>query len=161
MNPNSTMTGFVTNGLRFSNNLAVVDVSATSDWASYGPAYSGNYSVVNDYFGDFVITKEHGGTFNFGGTAVKSWDSVPPALAAGTLKAYAGGALLGSISFVNSNQWQFLNANFIGADKVVISAGTALIDNFTINPVPEPETYAMLLAGLGLMGAVARRRNKR
>jgi hypothetical protein len=28
------------------------------------------------------------------------------------------------------------------------------------NPVPEPETYAMLLAGLGLMGAIARRRNK-
>lgn len=26
--------------------------------------------------------------------------------------------------------------------------------------VPEPETYAMLLAGLGLMGAIARRRNK-
>jgi hypothetical protein len=28
-------------------------------------------------------------------------------------------------------------------------------------PVPEPETYAMLLAGLGLMGAVARRRSTR
>lgn len=28
----------------------------------------------------------------------------------------------------------------------------------TIQPVPEPETYALLLAGLGLMGAVARRR---
>lgn len=27
-------------------------------------------------------------------------------------------------------------------------------------PVPEPETYAMLLAGLGLMGAVARRRKQ-
>ncbi|MCK6407205.1 MAG: PEP-CTERM sorting domain-containing protein [Rhodocyclaceae bacterium] len=27
-------------------------------------------------------------------------------------------------------------------------------------PVPEPETYAMLMAGLGLMGAVARRRRK-
>ena len=26
-------------------------------------------------------------------------------------------------------------------------------------PVPEPETYAMLLAGLGIVGAVARRRN--
>jgi hypothetical protein len=25
-------------------------------------------------------------------------------------------------------------------------------------PIPEPETYAMLLAGLGLIGAVARRR---
>lgn len=28
-------------------------------------------------------------------------------------------------------------------------------------PVPEPETYAMLLAGLGLMGAVVRRRSMR
>ena len=27
--------------------------------------------------------------------------------------------------------------------------------------IPEPETYAMLLAGLGLMGFVARRRNQR
>ena len=28
----------------------------------------------------------------------------------------------------------------------------------TVSPIPEPETYAMLLAGLGLMGAIARRR---
>ena len=29
----------------------------------------------------------------------------------------------------------------------------------TITPVPEPETYAMFLAGLGLMGGIARRRS--
>ncbi|MDR2015608.1 MAG: PEPxxWA-CTERM sorting domain-containing protein [Azoarcus sp.] len=29
------------------------------------------------------------------------------------------------------------------------------------SPVPEPETYAMLLAGLGMIGAVARRRSRR
>ena len=29
---------------------------------------------------------------------------------------------------------------------------------FEVTPVPEPETWAMLLAGIGLMGAVARRR---
>jgi hypothetical protein len=29
----------------------------------------------------------------------------------------------------------------------------------TVTPVPEPESYAMLLAGLGLMGAIARRRS--
>ncbi len=28
------------------------------------------------------------------------------------------------------------------------------------NPVPEPETYAMMLAGLGLMGFMSRRKNK-
>lgn len=35
------------------------------------------------------------------------------------------------------------------------------IDNISlsVSPVPEPETYALFLAGLGLMGFVARRRN--
>lgn len=36
------------------------------------------------------------------------------------------------------------------------------LDNVTLTAaVPEPETYALMLAGLGLMGAIARRRNKR
>jgi PEP-CTERM motif len=30
--------------------------------------------------------------------------------------------------------------------------------NYSITPVPEPETYALMLAGLGVMGFVARRR---
>ncbi len=34
-------------------------------------------------------------------------------------------------------------------------------DQMMATPVPEPETYAMLLAGLGLMGFVIRRRNAR
>ncbi|MGZ8251874.1 MAG: PEP-CTERM sorting domain-containing protein [Methylophilaceae bacterium] len=42
-----------------------------------------------------------------------------------------------------------------GAWRLQISAVTAVAA-----PVPEPETYAMMLAGLGLMGAVARRRTK-
>ena len=33
--------------------------------------------------------------------------------------------------------------------------------DFHAAPIPEPETYAMLLAGLGLMGAVVRRRKLR
>ncbi|RZT10573.1 PEP-CTERM protein-sorting domain-containing protein/MYXO-CTERM domain-containing protein [Duganella sp. CF402] len=34
----------------------------------------------------------------------------------------------------------------------------ALLDNVSVAAVPEPTTYAMLLAGLGLVGAAARRR---
>jgi hypothetical protein len=33
-----------------------------------------------------------------------------------------------------------------------------LISNVSNSPIPEPETYAMLLAGLGMIGAIARRR---
>ena len=41
-----------------------------------------------------------------------------------------------------------------------VSLRSLNVDDLKIvsTPVPEPETYAMLLAGLGLIGAVARRR---
>lgn len=34
------------------------------------------------------------------------------------------------------------------------------VDNITVSPVPEPGTYAMMLAGLGVVGAIARRRRQ-
>lgn len=46
----------------------------------------------------------------------------------------------------------------------IAQAGTASI-HFAAKaitaPVPEPETYTMLLAGMGLMGAIARRRKQK
>ena len=43
--------------------------------------------------------------------------------------------------------------------------GTGTIDGtvraFLLSPVPEPETYALMLAGLGLLGGIARRRKAR
>lgn len=46
--------------------------------------------------------------------------------------------------------------------RVSISGDGVVLDNLTFTAaVPEPESYAMLLAGLGLMGVVARRRSIR
>lgn len=41
-----------------------------------------------------------------------------------------------------------------------VNGSSVYIDNFAVTPVPEPETYAMLLAGLGLLGFAARRRQQ-
>ena len=40
----------------------------------------------------------------------------------------------------------------------IFGSATTTISNFNVTPVPEPETYAMLLAGLSLLGFAARRR---
>ncbi|MBI5789952.1 MAG: PEP-CTERM sorting domain-containing protein [Rhodocyclales bacterium] len=47
----------------------------------------------------------------------------------------------------------FPSRDYVGLDNVSVQAVAA--------PVPEPETYALMLAGLGLMGFVARRRKQR
>jgi hypothetical protein len=50
-------------------------------------------------------------------------------------------------------QWDILNTNMDGVfhiGQTVITPG-----------IPEPETYAMMLAGLGLLGFVARRRKQK
>ena len=44
--------------------------------------------------------------------------------------------------------------------KTYLQDGQWRLQIAAVAAVPEPETYAMLLAGLGFIGAVARRRNK-
>ncbi len=46
---------------------------------------------------------------------------------------------------------------FLSGDLVVAND----IDNVSVSAIPEPETYAMLLAGLGLVGFAARRRKQK
>lgn len=80
--------------------------------------------------------------FNFGSTAGSYSLGSADAFSTRTLSFTPGSD--GSYSF------SYLNAS---EDNVGV-----LLDNVSVSAVPEPETYAMLLAGLGLMGAMSRRR---
>jgi hypothetical protein len=61
----------------------------------------------------------------------------------------ACGGLFSSTSYVS-----------IGAGARVGSGGCSAIGSIT-SAVPEPQSYAMLLAGLGLIGTITRRRSKK
>jgi len=57
---------------------------------------------------------------------------------------------------------------FAQGNEVITSVSFSSRDNafetdnhaYSVTAVPEPQTYAMMLAGLGLIGSIARRRNK-
>jgi len=51
-------------------------------------------------------------------------------------------------------------AAYFAADVINISGSTGVI-GATVAAVPEPETYALMLVGLGIMGTVVRRRNSK
>jgi hypothetical protein len=66
----------------------------------------------------------------------------------------AGGFGAYAESVVDPSQWSKLSSGDVSLMAPNLTA-------FTVTaPVPEPETYAMLLAGLGVVSAVARRRKR-
>ena len=63
----------------------------------------------------------------------------------------------------NFDNWSFSVANLNAGLHNIEVFGTAVASGtfsgtLTVTPVPEPETYAMMLAGLGALGFMARRR---
>ncbi|WP_271008150.1 FxDxF family PEP-CTERM protein [Paucibacter sp. B51] len=59
---------------------------------------------------------------------------------------------LGSLSFPDINSVE------VTVSGARLGAGANFQGSLVLTPVPEPETYALLLAGLGVVGFVARRR---
>jgi hypothetical protein len=64
-----------------------------------------------------------------------------------------------------NSQYEFTRTeNLFGTNstrKSVQYSGYLSDVSVTVSPIPEPETYAMLLAGLGLLGLTARRRRQK
>lgn len=89
-----------------------------------------------------------------GELAIFSVAGYNPTLGDSFVIATFGGVQVGGLVF-DTVTWQGFDPNV--AFEVVYNT-----DNVTLNvaAVPEPETYAMLLAGLGLVGIAARRRSK-
>ncbi len=119
----------------------------TSPATQTGPGVA-TFTVPLTYYGFLWGSADQYNTVEFysGATMVGAFTPPPPAngnqAASMYFNAYAGAGQ------------QFTRIEFY-------STGNAFeTDNHAVIAVPEPETYAMLLAGLGLIGTIARRRNK-
>jgi hypothetical protein len=92
---------------------------------------------------------------SFNGFVFSSLDLTEGAIAGIALNTNISGLTLGNLSFdahsVTINLAGLGGGNVGGSDYFTIS----------LTPVPEPEIYVMLAAGLGMMGYVARRRKQR
>lgn len=137
----------------------VYDLGAHQDgiaiWEIYGSTgahsnfLSGNWYSTETWNG---LSVGSGNSFNFSGLDI---DFIVSA-AAGT----AASSPLGTpSSLANASFSVYFSDNSWGTAHLS-QLDWNVSQTLTIASVPEPETYAMLLAGLGLMGAVARRRKQ-
>jgi hypothetical protein len=88
----------------------------------------------------------------------------------GTAKFYLDGSVQATatthvMDIDSNNRMSFFLDNVVGGGQREYSSGSVAlirIYNEALNapPIPEPETYAMMLAGLGVIGFLARRKKK-
>lgn len=107
-----------------------------SDVLSFTGLAAGQYNYVFSVSSQFIS--------NFGGTV----NGTPIALAA------LGPITVGAAVGVDSAQFTVVLTGTPSSSRAIYSG------ELTVTPVPEPETYALLMAGLGVVAYVARRRRQ-
>jgi hypothetical protein len=166
----------------------LASAAQAASWVNIGPAsgfvidgstvtYSPSPALVVKYYDDNLVPQDPAdiqGYINgvFGtslGIAVSSCDNATSGCSAGTTAGLSGGVN----SYTSAAAYDYLAIHFGQGELVFhwaapLAAGTTFtvaglpkdLSNYRafISAVPEPETYAMLLAGLGMLGFLARRR---
>ena len=128
---------------------------------------NGTGVLYNDRDSRIGMTKVGGGLFNLGNFDASATGPSAPGAVASLLNvsAFVGGMLSVSLDFaINNATFTSWNGAGLGSfDRVVFSAnegGGFQLDNVNLAAaVPEASTWAMLIAGFGLVGATMRRRS--
>jgi hypothetical protein len=126
---------------------------ATNTWFPGAEAHSGSVFAWSNGGTELSLS---GSTFTLNNFWARSGWAPSQAL---TVTGYLAGNQVATASFTLDQSYQQIVLNFSGVDSVrITSTSNTLIDDISVNAVPEPETYAMLLAGLGVIGLLRRKR---
>jgi len=143
-----------TSTLSYTQNVgSTVTLSLPSSMLTADKSVSAPISLAK-YDGHFDYAGNSGTKVNFSGSGYQSAVYTDVA----TLAAFAGPGTLSANVSGSTSSWGILS-NGNQHNSIPTEIDTYAVVTFSYaKAVPEPETYAMLLGGLALMGVVARRR---
>jgi hypothetical protein len=174
---NNNATDCATGAGQFS--LGVTDAGSVVNFlfTNTGPAPSSITDIYFDWSSTSGITLAPGTLTDSGSGVSFSWGASPGDLPGGSTISFSADIATDSNSpaqqmGVNPGEW--LNIAFASSADLTNALNTGALrvgihtqgyvgggsESFVTSPVPEPETYAMLLAGLGLLGFDVRRRRR-
>jgi hypothetical protein len=161
--------------------LMVAGPAAMASLATCGSGSTTLSSGSTELFGNSFTSAQHfsdcfsftlgssadafGGTLEFDPLSFLNIDVKSISLTGGSLLSTLVDYTPGTFSFDNlvAGTYQLIVAGDVTKSwglGLPVGYGGVLTTNAVVNPVPEPETYAMLLMGLGTVGWIARRRKK-
>jgi len=129
--------------------IAIWEINSST--GTHSNFLTGNWYSTETWGG---LSVGSGGTFNFGGLDIDLIVTVAPPDVSSSIIPSPGGP-----SLANASVSVYFSDGSFGTTSLVQQDWTGNQD-LVINAVPEPETYAMLLAGLGLVGFSVRRRQQ-
>lgn len=146
--------------------LSRVSVSGNSNWGISATAdtiyaYTGNSANAPSTFLSAITNGTFAANGPLGNTGLSTGVNAITLPASSDFYQY-GGARAGAQNLADYKALVANVANWTGHDgggNPDFSGTAPNITAFTVTAVPEPNNYAMLLAGLGLIGFIARRRN--